>query len=144
LGKHIPGLELVPALISHEAALQPDVRLYQRLLAGDQDEAMEILEQHLKADTAGSLYDAIIIPALAHAECDRIEGRLSDEEAAAVVANASEIVEEVAASVAAAAAAEAQAEAVPEHERVRVLGHPARSEADALALRMLEHELGPG
>jgi predicted PurR-regulated permease PerM len=144
LGKHIPGLELVPALISHEAALQPDVRLYQRLLAGDQDEAVEILEQHLKADTAGSLYDAIIIPALAHAECDRIEGRLSDEEAAAVVANASEIVEEVAASVAAAAAAEAQAEAVPEHERVRVLGHPARSEADALALRMLEHELGPG
>jgi predicted PurR-regulated permease PerM len=142
LGKHVPGLELVPALISHEAALQPDVRFYQRLLAGDQDEAMEIVEQHLKADTAGSVYDAIIIPALAHAECDRIEGRLSDEEAAAVVANASEIVEEVAASVA--AAADAQAEAVPEPERVRVFGHPARSEADALALRMLEHELGPG
>lgn len=142
LGKHIPGLGLLPALISHEAALQPDVRFYQRLLAGDQDEALEIVEQHLKADTAGSVYDAIVIPALAHAECDRIEGRLSDEEAAAVVANASEVVDEVAASVA--AAAEPRAEAVPERERVRVLGHPARGEADALALHMLELELGPG
>src|SRR4030095_1414768 len=78
----------------------------------------------------------------AYAECDRMEGSLSDEEASAVVASASEIVEEVAASIAGAAAA--PAEAVPEGERVRVLGHPARSDADALALRMLEHELGSG
>jgi hypothetical protein len=143
LGKHVPGLGLLPALISHEAALEPDVRFYQRLLAGDSDEAAEIVEQHLKADTAGSVYDAIVVPALAHAECDRMEGRLSAEEAAAIVAGAREIVEEIAASAAAAAESE-PAEAVPEGERVRVLGHPARSDADALALRMLQLEVGAG
>jgi predicted PurR-regulated permease PerM len=142
LGKHVPGLGLVPALISHEPALEPDVRFYQRLLAGDADEAAEIVEQHLKSDTAGSVHDAIIIPALAYAECDRMEGRLSIEEMAAIVASAREIVDEVAAN--AVRADEAPAEAAPESERIRVLGHPARSEADALALRMLQHELGQG
>ena len=141
LGKHVPGLGLVPTLISHEPALQPEVRFYQRLLAGDQDEAAEIIEQHVKSEAVGSVYDTIVIPALIYAEWDRMEGRLSSEEERTVIASASELVDEMAVSGAGADDA-APAEVVPETERVRVLGYPAHGDADALALRILERTLG--
>jgi len=133
LGRHVPGLGLVTALLSDDPVLEPPVRFYQRLLAGDQEEAAEVLEDHLKSDQLTSVYDAVIIPALTYAELDRMEGRLSPEEERAVVGAASELVDEI---VAADPAAD---EAVP--AALRVLGYPARSDADALALRILGHVL---
>ncbi len=47
LGKHIPGLELIATLMSDAAVLAPDVAYYQRLLAGDQSEAAELIEEHV-------------------------------------------------------------------------------------------------
>ena len=46
MGKYVPGLEFVSTLISDEPVLSPDVSYYQRLLAGDQAEAIEIAERH--------------------------------------------------------------------------------------------------
>ena len=132
LGKHVPGLGLVTALLSDDPVLEPPVRFYQRLLAGDQEEASEILEAHLKSPELISVYDAIVVPALTYAELDRIEGRLTRDEERSVVTAASELVDEIASA------------AAPERapvRAIRVLGYPARSEADALALRILGHTL---
>ena len=134
LGRHVPGLGLVTALLSDDPVLEPPVRFYQRLLAGDQEEAAEVLEDHLKSDELTSVYDAVVIPALTYAELDRIEGRLSFDEERALVNAASELVEEIVTPTGPAAD-----EAAP--AAMRVLGYPARSDADALALRILGHVL---
>jgi len=141
LGKHVPGLGVVTTLLSDHPVLEPHVRFYQRLLAGDQEEATEIIEAHLKSEAPESVYDAIIIPALTYAESDRMEGRLSLDEEGTLVAAASELVDEMAAM----AASDSDSEPAPAaREKLRVLGCPARSATDALALRILERVLGPG
>ena len=43
LGKHVPGLDFLSTLMADSPALAPDVSYYQRLLAGDQSEAAEIV-----------------------------------------------------------------------------------------------------
>jgi len=47
MGKHVPRLEFLAVLLGDEPALETDISFYQRLLAGDEDEANEIVEQHL-------------------------------------------------------------------------------------------------
>ena len=137
LGKHVPGLGLVTALLSDDPVLEPPVRFYQRLLAGDQEEAMDVLDAHLKSAELTSVYDAIVVPALTYAELDRIDGRLSPDEERNVISGATELVEEVATGAAASEDGAAPATA----SRLRVLGCPARGDADALALRILDHVL---
>ena len=48
IGKYVPGLEFVSTLISDEPVLAADVSYYQRLLAGDKAEAIDIIERHLE------------------------------------------------------------------------------------------------
>jgi predicted PurR-regulated permease PerM len=139
LGRHVPGLGLVTTLLSDHPVLEAPLRFYQRLLAGDQEEAAEIVDAHLKSPAFISAYDAVVVPALAYAERDRMEGTLSLEEESAVVTAASELVEEVAATM-----GTPDRRAPAARERMRVLGWPARGDADVLALRILDHVLGPG
>lgn len=133
MGKYVPGLEFVSTLISDEPVLAPDVSYYQRLLAGDQAEAIEIAERHAHGDApAESTYDAIMLPALTYAERDRIQGRLSVEEERAVIEATRELLAD-------APVREAQRRA-PENRvpaAVRVLGVAADGEGDVVALRML-------
>ena len=76
MGKHVPGLDFLGTLLSDAPALTPESSYYQRLLARDQAEAIEIVERFVKADPSNSVFDAMLIPALNFAERDRIEGRL--------------------------------------------------------------------
>jgi len=140
LGRHVPGLGVVTTLLSDDPVLEPPVRFYQRLLAGDQEEAMEIVDAHLKSPALLSAYDAIVLPALTYAERDRMEGSLSLEEERTLLAAASELVDELAATM---ATSEDHGAPVT-RGRLRVLGYPARGDADVLALRILARILGPG
>src|SRR3954452_15037646 len=49
MGKYVPQLRFFSTLLGEEAALEPDVRFYQRLLAMDQDGATELIEDELKS-----------------------------------------------------------------------------------------------
>ena len=131
MGKHVPGLDFLGTLLSDAPALTPEASYYQRLLARDQAEAIEIVERFVKADPANSVFDAMLIPALNFAERDRIEGRLSNEEEAAVIETTREVLDVLSSEPGAPAAAPAA---------MRVLGYPANGAADELALRML-HQL---
>jgi hypothetical protein len=137
LGRHVPGLGVVTTLLSDHPVLERSVGFYQRLLAGDEEEAAEILDAHLKSPSLISVYDAIVIPALTYAERDCMEGSLSLEEEREVVTKAGELVNEVAATMSASVDGRAPAA----RERLRVLGYPARGDADVLALRILGHVL---
>ena len=76
LGRHVPQLAFFDVLLGDEPALAPELRFYQRLLARDPDEATELAEDYLEDEPLDKLYDAVIMPALALAEQDRLRGSL--------------------------------------------------------------------
>ncbi len=96
LGKHVPGLTFVGTLMSDNPPLAADYGYYQRLLARDPSEAAELIEQHIKNEPAGTVYDALLLPALNYAERDRLENRLSPEEEGAVISATRELLTDVA------------------------------------------------
>ena len=80
LGKYIPQLEFFGVLLSDEPVMEPKVTYYQRLLAIDQDEAAEIVEEHLKSHPREEIYDDVLIPALNYVKRDFDLGRLAENE----------------------------------------------------------------
>jgi hypothetical protein len=80
LGRHVPHLAFLDVLLGDEPALTPPELLYRRLLVGDPNEATERAEEFLRSAPLATYYDEVAIPALALAEGDRSDGRLSDEQ----------------------------------------------------------------
>jgi predicted PurR-regulated permease PerM len=76
LGRHVPQLGFFDVLLGDEPALEPELKFYQRLLARDPDEATELAEEYLEGEPLDKLYDAVVMPALALAEQDRLRGSL--------------------------------------------------------------------
>jgi predicted PurR-regulated permease PerM len=128
MGKHVPGLDFLGTLLSDAPALTPESSYYQRLLARDQAEAIEIVERFVKADPSNSVFDAMLIPALNFAERDRIEGRLSPEDEGAVIETTREVLDVLSSEPGPAPLAP---------PAIRILGYPANGAGDELALRML-------
>ena len=79
LGKYVPQLQFLDILLGDEEVLSPPQRLYQRLLALDQEEATEVIDDFLEDRPLEALYDEVVMPALGLAELDRHEGRLDDD-----------------------------------------------------------------
>jgi hypothetical protein len=143
LGKHVPGLEFVGTLMADTPALAPDNSYYQRLLARDQSDAADLIEQHIKNESPRSVYDALLLPALNYAERDRLEGRLSPDEETAVVEATRDLLWDAAEAIRRSQAAlPASADDQPllkPGEPLRVLGYAVGGLADELALAMLAH-----
>ncbi|MGI6850857.1 AI-2E family transporter [Mesorhizobium sp. 1B3] len=93
LGRHVPQFSFLDVLLGSEPVLTPQESLYQRLLAGDPDEATERAEEFLEEDTLLSYFDEVAIPALALVEHDRARGVLDDEQRALVAAGALTLVD---------------------------------------------------
>jgi predicted PurR-regulated permease PerM len=150
LGKNVPGLAFVATLMAEAATLPSDVRYYQRLLARDESEASDLLEQYVKTNSPESVYDMLLLPALNYAERDRMEERLSSEEEAGVVSITNDLVTD-AALMTARVSEEENGERDGEQDReqeeaaivneVQVLGYPVNSPADEAALHMLAQVL---
>jgi predicted PurR-regulated permease PerM len=71
LGRHVPALSFLNIMLGDQPVLPPEAHYYQRLLASDQVEAKQVLEDYLKTNSLEDLYDSVLIPALALAEQDR-------------------------------------------------------------------------
>ena len=144
LGKHVPGLEFVGMLMADTPALAPEFGYYQRLLARDQSEAADLIEQHIKTQAPLSVYDSLLLPALNYAERDRLEQRLSLEEETAVIDATRELLSDAAESIRRLQPEPSSPDdpALPEaRKRLRVLGLATNGIADELALQMLGHLL---
>lgn len=146
LGKHVPGLTFVGTLMADTPPLAPEYGYYQRLLARDPGEAADLIERHIKTEPLGTVYDALLLPALNYAERDRLENRLSPEEEAAVIDATRELMTDASdamarlqpdASVADDGRAKLSSEEESPREPLRVLGYAANGAADELALAML-------
>ena len=77
LGKHVEALSFVDILLGDQPALEPEERFYQRLLAGDATEAADQAEEALKSQPLSTYYDAVPMKALALAQADSAQGKLS-------------------------------------------------------------------
>ncbi|QDT75496.1 AI-2E family transporter [Lacipirellula limnantheis] len=147
MSKYIPGLQFLSILLGDQSALSAPERIYQRLLAGDCEEAVE---QAAEMVTTGSLvesYDQGVIPALMMAENDRHGGRLHDEQTIVVYETARDLVDDLDELAAARDAAvvrdgavtadKAENEVASDREPLRVLCIPLRDEADDIGAAML-------
>jgi hypothetical protein len=150
LGHHVPQLAFLDILLGSEPVLTQPERLYQRLLAGDPDEASVRAEENLREQPLASYFDEVAIAALALAEADRARGALSDEQHIRVAESAMLLIDNLeewddSASNGNGAEAEADVELPPHsveatEESVpegRILCAGARGELDEAAAAML-------
>ncbi len=68
VGRHVPQLSFLDTLLGNQPVFELKKRIYQRLLAGDQEEAAELLLDDLAKRPLIEVYDAVLMPALAMAE----------------------------------------------------------------------------
>src|SRR6202008_4060769 len=78
MGSHVPSLEFLTVLLGDRPVIPPYTCFYQRMLARDEREAAEILENALKSEPLVAVYDSILIPALTLVERERQQGDLDD------------------------------------------------------------------
>ncbi len=77
LGRHVERLEFLDVILGDRPALTPAENFYQRMLAGDPDEAEEYAEQLLKERSLSSYYDEVALQGLQLAANDALRGVLS-------------------------------------------------------------------
>jgi predicted PurR-regulated permease PerM len=145
VGKYIPEMGFMVVLLGDEPVLKTDVSFYQRLLAGDQREASEIIEEYLQRHPRETLWDEVLVPALVFARRDRESDRLTDDEWHFIRRATREIIEQLppeeATTTEQGRAAETDVAVAGRVRRPTVLGLPARDETDELALLMLRQSL---
>ena len=96
LGRYSPHLQFLDVLLGDEPVLSMDALFYQRLLALDHHEALLVAENFLKENSLTSLYDQVILGALAMAEQDRHAGQMDPRREEFVLQSIREIVTELA------------------------------------------------
>lgn len=150
LGKYLPQMNFLTVLMSDEPVMQTEVTYYQRLLASDYDEAVEIVENYLEGDhLPEQVYDQVLLPALYQAKSDYRRGKLSVQDEQFVQSATNDLVDEI--DIAdfqrrnghngdgsAAPHRRSQEKMKNDDPSVTVVGCPARDENDTLALRMLQ------
>jgi predicted PurR-regulated permease PerM len=131
MGRYIPSLKFLSILLGDEPALSAHVQYYQRLLATDQSEARQVLEEYLKDKSVDELYASVLIPALSLAEQDRHRNALDMEVQSFIYQTTREIIEEL-------------DDNLPEvltdgdvERRAEVLSIPARDDADEVVGMLL-------
>src|SRR3712207_970718 len=79
LGRHVERLEFLDILLGDRPALTPVESFYQRMLAGDPDEALDQAELLLKERPLSSYYDEVALKGLQLAASDASRGVLPPE-----------------------------------------------------------------
>ena len=70
LGRYVPQLQFFETLLGSEPVLHPTERFYQRLVAGNTVEAIELAEEYVAENDLPRFYQEIAMPALRLAEAD--------------------------------------------------------------------------
>jgi hypothetical protein len=152
VGKHVPQLSFLDVLLGNEPVFGPKKRIYQRLVAGDQEEADELLEELLEHKPLAEVYDTVLLPVLALAETHWHRGEFSDGRHKFIMESLKEMVQDRVdrqQEIETQKKSEDKPGSNEESSRVDlvssprlcILSLPARSEADEIAAMMLAHVL---
>jgi len=145
LGRHVPYLYFFDMLLGNTPALDPPVIYYQRLLAQDQEDAMTLVEEYVKAHTLEKVYDDVLIPALLLAWEDRKQRILGGEDEAFILQATQDIVAELEALRPELTASETanQDAIVSIQSPPWIVGCPAHHEAEEVIVQMLRQLMQP-
>lgn len=130
-GRYVAPLRVLSVVLGDQPVLPPEAVYYQRLLAFDDVEALQVADTYLKEKSLLEFYDLVLIPALALAEQDRHENALDEEREKFIYETTKDLIGKL-------------SEATPafaSHGSKSVLCVPARDEADELVGLMLAHLL---
>lgn len=127
-GRYVHALRLFPVLLSDRPALSPDVRLYQRLVALDLDEAARVLGETQARMSLTEMSDGVVLPVLRRLAQDDQRDAWPDARSAELRERFEEVLMEAADTAGPQDASAAG---------VSVLMLPALDENDALACRWL-------
>ena len=128
-GRHLPMLRFLHVLLGMEPVLPLPMRVYQRLVAMEYEEALELAEERAAADGIVRLFDELMLPALLLAKRDRLRSALDARHEQFVFESLARLAEEVGAAESAGPASAAQP--------LEVSIVPAHDDADAIAAEML-------
>ena len=78
LGKYVPELSFLTILLGNQPALPPDLRLYQRLLAGDPVAARKVIDKELASAPTVDVFEHVILGAMVWAKSDHNRGALDE------------------------------------------------------------------
>jgi len=152
VGKHVPELSFLDILLGSEPVFEPQERIYQRLLAGDQEEAAELFEDYVEHKPLIEVYDTVLIPALALAETHWQLGELNEAKHKFIMQSLKDMIQdraerqqEMRAKADAASAQELDVDSSRADgsnlSRLYILCLPARTEADEITALMLAQVL---
>ncbi len=146
IGRYVPRLEFLGVLLGSDPVLAPEERFYQRLLAGNLEEAVEMAEDHVDEHSAENFYERVALPALRLAENDRQRSTTDVTYRRVVAETAVCVVREVAEHLAEGAERArkkegGEAPGSPEPPPVRILCVAGRTELDRSAAEMLAQTL---
>jgi predicted PurR-regulated permease PerM len=134
----VKGLEFIGILVEDDPGLDQHVIFYQRVLAGDDQEAAELVHEAVKTGSDLDAYDTILVPALARARHDHEVGQLPDAEYTHVIETTRAVLDR-AITDGPPPVQETLTREAP--ERVIVAGCPVRDEADRVVLTTLNRVL---
>jgi hypothetical protein len=134
LGRYVPQFSFLHIILGDETVLAPDARVYQRLLALDDQEAHAVADLYLADHSLTELYDAVIVPALTMAEQDRHKGALEPARRDFLFLSIKEMVVEFSEKAVRASLESAEPSSAGAG---RVFVVPANDEADEIAAAML-------
>ena len=129
-GKYVPSLAFLDLLLGQKPPIAPSNRLYQRMLALDEEEALAIVEKHAEEKSVDAALDEVVLPALVNADADDRKGLVSDETRAERMQLLRDLLDEM-----------SNAPAPPDDVKPQILLIPAAREVDEIAALMLAHLL---
>jgi predicted PurR-regulated permease PerM len=142
IGKHVPQLSFLHILLGNEPVFEPKRQVYQRHLAGDQEEATELVDDDLENRPLVEVYDTLLIPALALAEIDWHRGELDEGRHKLILQSLKEMIQENGEGRQELQATEGIGDGNSPPPCILCL--PARDEADEIAAMMLAQLLATG
>ena len=151
LGKNIPQLGFLHLLLGDVPALRANVGLYQRLMLGDEQEAVRLVLLHMKDSKSDEVYDDLLIPALNYAKRDVQRDYLTEDDQRTVLEGMRESLRQADRFHESTAVDHADQKdhppdgrsAIVSHKPVVILGCPASDDLDCAGLEMLRQLLDP-
>lgn len=123
IGRHLPQFQFLETLLGSEPVLSPPERLYQRMLRGNTEDAIEMTEDHIEEHGTRHYLDTVMTPALRLASSELADGPEALPQRRQLVKSFEALVEEVAKVTS------------PEHSDLLLIG--GRTEIDECAARLL-------
>ena len=142
IGRYVPALEFFSVLLGNRPAMGAQATLYQRLVARDQDEAMDIAMREAEGDgDSTKVYDELLLPSLFQLKQDLHKEYLDAAHAESILATMRQIADAVETNADRTSETTAEPDALGHSARMRLLLCPARDACDEASLGLVGNTL---